>query len=115
MTRQLLIDQNLPAGLGERLGATCRHAEELGPQPSDKSLWIFARDNGYTILTKDADFFDQLTTEGAPPKVIWLRTGNMRKAELEAFLVRVWPRIIALLDQGDLVEVHRDRIESLKF
>ena len=39
----------------------------------------------------------------------------MRRLDLESLIVRLWPRIQALLDQADLVEVHPDRLEAIKF
>ena len=115
MKSHLLIDENLPAHLAEALGEIGLAATELGDQPTDEALWQFARREGLVILTKDADFFDKLVVQGAPPKIVWLRTGNMRRADLVAFLAQQWPRIRTLLDQADLVEVHADRIEAIKF
>lgn len=115
MKLALLIDENLPAGLAEALGESCMHATALSDQPTDDELWLYARREGLIILTRDADFFDKLTLEGAPPKVVWFRTGNMRRAELEAFVAQRWSRIRTLLDRADLVEVHMDRLEAIKF
>ena len=67
------------------------------------------------ILTKDADFFDRLSLEGAPPKVVWVRVGNVRRSELEARLVMQWPAIVAMLSTADLVELHADRLEAVSF
>lgn len=66
---RILIDENLPAALAPRLGCICMHANDLGPQPTDKYLWDYAKREGWTLLTKDADFFEQLALEGSPPKV----------------------------------------------
>jgi len=112
---RLLIDENLPATLATKLGCPCLHATDLGEQPTDKQLWDHGRREGWTLLTKDADFFERLALEGAPPKVIWLRTGNLRRIELETILMRLWPQISALLVSVDLVEVHGDRLEGIAF
>lgn len=40
----------------------------------DKEIWNYAKSNGFTILTFDADLSN---IYGNPPKIIWLRTGNM--------------------------------------
>ena len=70
MKWQLLIDENLPAGLADALGCPCLPAGELGEQPTEEAIWQRARREGYIILTKDADFFDKLAMHGAPPKVV---------------------------------------------
>lgn len=43
---------------------------------SDDEIWNYARREGFTIVTLDADFADIAVLRGAPPKVIWLRCGN---------------------------------------
>ena len=112
---KILIDENLPATLGSLLPCDCLHATALGAQPSDLYLWEFARQNDWTLLTKDADFFTQLALVGSPPKVIWIRTGNLRRVELEKRMVDLWPKIEEMALNHDLVEVHSDKIEGLSF
>lgn len=112
---RFLIDENLPATLAAKLAVPCMHATDLGNQPTDDTVWNHARDNDWIILTKDADFFNRLTLQGAPPKVVWLRTGNLRRNAQDALLVARMPQIISLLGGADLVEVHDDRLESFKF
>lgn len=90
---RIIIDENLPATLATKLGCPCMHATELGAQPIDRQLWDYGRREGWTLLTKDANFFEQLALEGAPPKVIWVRTGNLRRLEIESLLTRLWPQI----------------------
>jgi predicted nuclease of predicted toxin-antitoxin system len=112
---KILIDENLPATLGALLPCESLHATSLGAQPSDLYLWEFALRGGWTLLTKDADFFEQLALSGAPPKVIWVRTGNLRRIELERRLLVLWPKIIAMAESHDLVEIHTDKIEGIYF
>ena len=61
------------------------------------SIWSFAKTNGFTIVTFDADFVDIAAIKGHPPKIIWLRTRNTttpaiadplkyRKPEIELFI-----------------------------
>jgi predicted nuclease of predicted toxin-antitoxin system len=110
----LLIDENLPASLVDVLPLDCSHATELGAQPTDLQLWSHARDQDWTILTRDTDFFDRLMLEGPPPKVIWVRLGNIRRKNLENLLLRLWPRITELLEEADLIEVHPESLETLR-
>ena len=110
----LLVDENLPSTI---TGICCLsiHALELGRRLTDDELWQKAKEKGWTILTKDADFFDRLVAQGPPPKVIWLRVGNMRRQNLEAFFRSCWPAIAELLPANDLIEIFHDRIEALTF
>lgn len=43
---------------------------------SDQEVWEYAKNNGFTIVTKDSDFNDLSTYHGFPPHIIWLRIGN---------------------------------------
>ena len=110
-----LIDGNLPVALAAKLNCSCLHAAALGVPPTDKLIWDHGIREGWTLLTKDTDFFERLALAGPPPKVIWLRPGNLRRADFEPRLVNLWPRMTALLDITDLVEVHTDWNESIKF
>ena len=112
---RFLIDENLPATLATKLPVVCMHATDLGEQPTDTFLWEYARGEGWSLLTKDTDFFDRLTLIGPPPKVVWLRTGNLRRMELEELVAAQIHRVLSLLEGADLVEVHADRLETFKF
>lgn len=46
--------------------------------------------------------------------MIWVRLGNIRKAELESLLLELWPAICSLLIDADLVEVHPAALEAVK-
>lgn len=108
----LLIDENLPASLADHLPVSCSHATDFGGQPTDQQLWAHAREMQWVILTRDSDFFDRFMLEGPPPKVIWVRLGNIRRRDLEAMMCRLWPRLASLLADVDLIEVHKGSLES---
>ena len=83
---KLLLDQNLPRSLLERLPTSLsdsKHVVDVGlDASSDQAIFAFARDNAYTILSKDSDFRQLSFLYGAPPKVIWIRIGNSTVADL---------------------------------
>lgn len=113
--KQVFIDENLPQTLARVFGSTAVHVTHLGPRMSDHELWKYGGQHNGIIVTKDADFFDRLAIEGPPPSVVWIRTGNLRRLELEALLARVWPEVVNLLETASLVEIHSDRLEALRF
>jgi predicted nuclease of predicted toxin-antitoxin system len=45
-------------------------------QTSDTLIWSFAKEHGYTIVSKDADFHQRSLVHGHPPKFVFLRVGN---------------------------------------
>ena len=53
----------------------------------DVLIWSFAREHGYTIVSKDADFHQRSLVFGQPPKFIFLRAGNCPTSHI-TFLLR---------------------------
>ena len=87
---KLLLDENLPPALARDLadlfpGSSHVHLDGLG-SADDRAIWDFARQRGFVIVSKDSDFHDLSVLLGAPPKVIWLRTGNCGTTALGALL-----------------------------
>lgn len=80
---------------------------------SDEKIWEYARINNLTIITKDADFQDRILFNDPPPKVIWIRFGNMRLKDFVRFLEINWLQIKQLSDSNKFVMVFSDRIEAI--
>lgn len=89
---KLLFDENLSfrlaASLADLFPASI-HVRDVGLQAAnDPNVWDYARQNGFIIVSKDADMHDLSLLYGDPPKVIWLRVGNCSTAQVEKFLRR---------------------------
>lgn len=87
---RLLFDENLspdlPALLRD-LFPDSMHVRHVGLERADDlAVWEHARTHGLAIVTKDDDFRQRSFLHGAPPKVIWVRLGNCRTAEVAALL-----------------------------
>ena len=87
---RLLFDHNLSHKLVKRLadlfpGSTQTRLLDFGTA-GDPEIWRHAQQNGFTIVTLDADFSDLSVLHGHPPKVIWLRCGNSTVTEVDALL-----------------------------
>jgi len=87
---KLLFDQNLSPRLVEYLADLYPHSTHVYrvglDQASDLAVWNAARNQGFAIVSQDADFSDLSAVLGAPPKVIWIRRGNCSTREIEAIL-----------------------------
>ncbi len=87
---KLLFDQNLSPRLVSRLAVEypgSAHVSTVGlDRALDIDVWTFARDHGFAIVTKDADFSDLSVLLGFPPQVVWLRLGNCSTTDIEALL-----------------------------
>ena len=88
---KLLLDENLSPRLMELLSDVypgSEHVEALGlGGAADSKVWWYAKEHGFTIVSKDSDFADISVLEGAPPKVIWVRLGSCTTQTVE-FLLR---------------------------
>ena len=97
---KLLFDQNLSPRLVDHLSdlhPSSAHVYNIGlDQASDTRLWDYAREHGYILVTKDADFSEMSEVLGFPPKVIWIRRGNCSTAQIESLLRRHHEAIIRL-------------------
>lgn len=87
---KLLLDQNISRKLVKELkdlfpGSS--HICLLGLHEAlDEKIWNYARDNHFTIVTQDSDFNERSLLYGYPPKVIWIKTGNISTENIERVL-----------------------------
>ena len=76
---KLLLDERLDR-IVERIadlfpGST--HIKAIGlKEADDRVVWDWAKQHGFTIASKDTDFYQRAIVFGHPPKFIWLRVGN---------------------------------------
>jgi predicted nuclease of predicted toxin-antitoxin system len=101
---KLLFDQNLPMRLVEALREQfpgSSHVRMLGLDTApDRSIWEFAKAQGFTVVSKDNDFRDLVHRLGAPPKAVIVDIGNSTTADILA-LLHEHARSIAEFGQSD--------------
>jgi predicted nuclease of predicted toxin-antitoxin system len=87
---KLLFDEYPPPSLVPRVAQAfpgSAHVRSLDlERASDAKIWEFAKEGGYTIVTKDGDFHHLSFFHGAPPFVVWLRVGNCSVAAIAKIL-----------------------------
>jgi predicted nuclease of predicted toxin-antitoxin system len=103
---KLLLDENISPRLAGALadiypGSAHVHNCGLG-SADDLAVWQYAKDNGFTIVSKDSDFQERSIVVGSPPKVIWLRTTNCTSVEIEALLRAAFPVIKEFIQQDQV-------------
>jgi predicted nuclease of predicted toxin-antitoxin system len=102
---KLLFDQNISFRILRLLPesfADCRQVRLVGLNDhSDAEIWQFARQNDFTIVTFDADFLDISVLRGIPPKIIWLRTGNLPTLRIAERIILNYPVIVSFLDNPE--------------
>jgi predicted nuclease of predicted toxin-antitoxin system len=95
---KLLFDQNLSYQLVRRAGGRVsglrtRPPPRVWPRSDDLAIWKLAAREGYTVVSKDADFQQLAMLQGPPPKVAWIRLGNGQVDALEALLRQGLPAV----------------------
>ena len=101
---KLLFDENLSPrlpGVLADLYPDSVHVHGCGLGNADDSIiWQYAKDHGFTIVSKDSDFQERGVLLGQPPKLIWLRAANCSSEEIENRLREAFP-IIKRFIHGD--------------
>ncbi len=102
---KLLFDENLSLKLIQVLAKDfpdSSHVEVAGLRGmTDAVIWNYARDNGFTIVSKDNDFRQRSFLHGAPPKVIWLSIGNAGTSVIVSLLRGSRDRVYRFVEQPD--------------
>ena len=103
---KLLFDENLSPRLPPSL-ADCfpgsQHVYKIQLDHSDERLiWGYARENGFTIVSRDSDLVELAAVRGAPPKILALQFGNCTTQYVEISLRALAPQIkeFLLSDSG---------------
>ena len=78
---KLLFDQNISFRIEKTLSqkfADSKHVSSLGIMNSkDIDIWNYAKKEWFVVVTFDSDFYDLSLINGCPPKIIWIRKGNL--------------------------------------
>jgi len=102
---RLIADENISWRLKKKFSEwEILPSNEIRPSQrlSDLMIWQFAKANQYHILTFDEDFSDIQNIFSYPPKIIWLRTGNMSTAEIADLLLKYQKEIYTFFDDKGL-------------
>jgi predicted nuclease of predicted toxin-antitoxin system len=107
---KFLVDANLPPGLVAWLREHNHEAihvnDQLGIALDDRSIFEFARRNGFIIVSKDEDFATLAMLGDKPASVVWIRFGNATNAKLRDLLEPLLSEIVQRLAAGEtLIEV----------
>jgi len=110
---KLLFDQNISHRVVNKITADfpgARSVKEEGLyEADDRTIWNFAKHNEFIIITQDDDFNNFCSVWGYPPKVIWLKTGNLSNAALSHILISRKTQIQHFVDnpEAGLMEIYQ--------
>lgn len=110
---KILIDANISWRIMQLLNTVfpeIQHVNFTGLEPpaKDITIWQYAFQNEYTILTSDEDFQDFISYKGFPPKVILLRVGNIKTVALSKIILDHSQDIIDFIldDAAGILEIY---------
>ena len=87
----LLLDQNISFRVKKKLSKDfpeCKHVSDCELNGTeDTEIWEYARRNNFTIVTYDQDYFEISLLWGSPPKILWIRSGNLTNNEVAKLLL----------------------------
>jgi predicted nuclease of predicted toxin-antitoxin system len=105
MSLRLLLDENLSERLLlslEDCYPDSNHVRQLGlGGATDRTIWSFAGQEGFVLVTKDEDFLDLSVSLGFPPRVVCLDIGNASNGRTAELFISGRPLIEDLIDHPE--------------
>ena len=87
---KLLFDQNISPKIIKQVGTDFPDSKQVRhvglEDASDVVIFDYAKSHGYAVVTFDSDFVDLNVVKGIPPKIIWLKTGNLTTRSISELL-----------------------------
>jgi predicted nuclease of predicted toxin-antitoxin system len=87
---KLLLDENLSDKIVSRILDLYPESSHVKRhdlvRTSDTMIWEFAKQNDFTIVSKDSDFHQRSLLLGAPPKFIFIKAGNCPTSQITGLL-----------------------------
>jgi len=108
-----LIDVNLPYHFALWNTPDFIHQNDINDEWNDEQIWDYAKENNLTITTKDSDFSTKIIFHEPPPRVIHVRFGNLKMQEFHKTITTMWPDILHANEKYKLVNIFKNRIESI--
>lgn len=107
-----LIDENLPLPLTVWDSERFIHATQLLFIDLDSDIWEYALKNELVIITKDSDFYYRYLSSKNYPKVIWIRTGNLKRKQFNLFIERIWNEAEDMLIASSFTIITEEKIQG---
>ncbi|MCB0594692.1 MAG: DUF5615 family PIN-like protein [Lewinellaceae bacterium] len=115
---KFIIDAHLPKAIGSyfiELGHETVHTSDLvlGNKTDDQDITKIANEENAVVISKDNDFYHSFLLFRKPPKLILVKVGNMKLADVKALFQREAEKLLDLLGNYDLIELHKDKIIAI--
>lgn len=106
---KLLFDQNISYRITKKLKSHFTdyfHVSDCGlSNCEDPEIWKYAKEHDCAIVTFDSDFYDISLISGHPPKILWIRSGNLTTGEITQLIIDNKETITAFLETEDQKDI----------
>jgi predicted nuclease of predicted toxin-antitoxin system len=106
---KLLFDQNISFRITNKLQryfSGCQQVSDCKLSDcEDPEIWEYAKENDFVIVKFDSDFYDISIINGHPPKIIWIRTGNLTTKEIVQLMIENQKTINSFIEEDDFNEI----------
>jgi predicted nuclease of predicted toxin-antitoxin system len=103
---KFMFDQNISHRILDKFPEQFKESTSVKKEglvnASDLTIWEFAKRENFIIVTQDSDFNDLTALNGFPPKIIWIRSGNLVTEEIADLLIKNQNSIQEFLKDKDL-------------
>ena len=112
---KILFDQNISFRIVNKIidyFPGCKHVSDCALMDTqDSTIWTYDKENDFSLVTFDSDFYDISLINGHPPKIIWIRTGNLTTDDIVKLLVQRKKEIDNFLHDSEYQELSCIEIE----
>ena len=106
---KLLFDQNISYRIIHKLESHFQGSVHVSHcnlcDCEDTEIWRFAKEYDFVIVTFDSDFYDISMINGHPPKIVWIRTGNLSTQEIADLMIHNQQAINSFLEGNAFFEI----------
>ncbi len=116
---KFIVDAQLPKSLAYSLrekGFDVVHTSELpnGNDTTDAEINQFSIAESRIVISKDADFYESFTAKKEPYKLLHVKTGNIKNAQLIELFDRNLELIIKELNESSVVQITQNHIIKIQ-
>lgn len=111
---KFLIDVKLPTKFSLWNSDNFTFVKDIDTRLPDSQIWEMAKAKNLIVVTKDRDFYDRILQSSPPPKVIYIRFGNVKMNEFYNIISNGWDTAIDLAQTHKLVLFYKDRVEAIE-
>jgi predicted nuclease of predicted toxin-antitoxin system len=104
---RFLVDAQLPPAVARWIadrGYDALHVADVGLMAAtDTTIWAYAIEHGYTIISKDEDFARRRNVSKSGPAIVWICVPNQTTRVLLVWFESAFPNVLVSLNRGEAV------------